>query len=286
MQLLRYDEFKTELLNGIKTNVPDAYKGYSVEMYRIKKLNQCLDGICMLDKSAEKAVSPVIYADEIYSEYIKSGNIGDTIKLAVDMLINHIANTKSIDLENFEGNTVAVLLNYEQNKEMLKTMLHVPYKEFAIVFRWVMKCDENGVLGCLVTNEMAKVLNLDVDSLYMKSLENMKRLLPMTLTPLTDMLKLPLNDSMPVYVLSNKYGVEGGSYFLQYEIMRDIQKKLNSPFYILLPCIHEALIIPKDFCTESELKKIILKIREDNPNKSELLSDKVYLFDKAVKEVK
>ena len=114
----------------------------------------------------------------------------------------------------------------------------------------------------------------------------MKRLLPMTLTPLTDMLKLPLNDSMPVYVLSNKYGVEGGSYFLQYEIMRDIQKKLNSPFYILLPCIHEALIIPKDFCTESELKKIILKIREDNPNKSELLSDKVYLFDKAVKEVK
>ena len=77
--------------------------------------------------------------------------------------------------------------------------------------------------------KLAKVLNLDVDSLYMKSLENMKR---------------------------------------------------------LLPCIHEALIIPKDFCTESELKKIILKIREDNPNKSELLSDKVYLFDKAVKEIK
>lgn len=61
---------------------------------------------------------------------------------------------------------------------------------------------------------------------------------------------------------------------------------MNTAFYILLPCIHEALIIPKGYCSETELKNVIMKIRKDITDKSELLSDKVYLFDKALKEVK
>ena len=286
MQLLRYDEFKTELLNGIKNCVPDTYKHYNIDLYRIKKLNQTLDGICMLDKSAEKAVSPVIYADELYGEYIKHGDIGITIKLAVDMLISHFSNTQSVDLENIAENTVVVLLNYEQNKEMLKKLFYIPYREFAIVFRWIMRIDKQGVLGCLVTNEMAKAFDLDIDTLYLKSLENMKRLLPMTLDILTDMLKIEVKDDVPVYVLSNKYNLEGASYILQYEMLREIKKTLNDDFYVLLPCIHEALLIPKKGITSEALEKALTFIRTDIRDQSELLSDKVYVFDTALREVK
>ena len=283
MQLMKYEDFKKELLSGIKSSLHEEYKDYSVEMYRIKKLNQCLDGICMLDKSAEKAVSPVIYADEMYGEYIKNGDLYGTVKAAADLLVGHFSGAQGVCLENLEENIVTVLVNYEQNREMLENVLHIQYREFAIVFRWIMKRDENGVLGCLVTNEMAKALKLDADSLYIKSLENMKRLLPMTLEPLTDMLKLSENESMPVYVLSNKYGIEGSAYILHHEIMRAIQTDLKSPFYILLPCIHEALIIPKECCSAEEMEKALEKIIEDMPDKSELLSDKVYLFDRSLK---
>ena len=70
-QLLKYEDFKIALLSGIQDLVPSEYKNYTVELHRITKGNQTLDGICMLDKTAEKSAPPVIYADEFYSEYIK-----------------------------------------------------------------------------------------------------------------------------------------------------------------------------------------------------------------------
>lgn len=86
MQLLRYDEFKTELLNGIKNCIPDAYKKYSIEIHKIKKSNQSLDGICMLDKTKHTAVSPVIYAEGLYNSYIGGTNMENIIKTASDLL--------------------------------------------------------------------------------------------------------------------------------------------------------------------------------------------------------
>ena len=87
--MLKYDEFKAKLVNGIKNNIPKEYKNYSIELHSIKKLNQSLDGICILDKNADTVVSPVIYADELYGEYIKTDNLDTTIMLAVNMLIEH-----------------------------------------------------------------------------------------------------------------------------------------------------------------------------------------------------
>ena len=284
--MLKYDEFKAKLVNGIKNNIPKEYKNYSIELHSIKKLNQSLDGICILDKNADTVVSPVIYADELYGEYIKTDNLDTTIMLAVNMLIEHFTDTKSINISDIENNTVAVLLNYEQNKNMLKNIMYVRYREFAIVFRWIMKCDNNGVLGCLVNNEMAKALSLDEDTLYVKSLENMRRLLPVSVKQITDLLSLPRDENLPVFVLGNKYGLEGAAYILQYEIMRTVQNAINTAFYILLPCIHEALLIPQSYCTEDDLKRVILAIRNDTADKTELLSNKVYLFDKGLKEVK
>ena len=215
MQLMKYDEFKNKLVEEIRKLVPAQFKHYSIELHSIRKVNKAYDGICMHDKNAEKSVSPVIYAEELYDDYMLSGDFDKVVKTATDLLVNHYVSTDAIDLDNSEDNIILTLMNYENNKEQLNELFHVKYHDMAIVFRWVMKRDENGILGCLVTNKMAEAFGFDIDELYLKAMENTKRLMPVSVKPLNDEIKdiIPTaeNEPVPVLLLTNKYHMDGAA---------------------------------------------------------------------------
>ncbi len=283
MQLLKYDEFKTELLSGIKANVPDAYKGYSVEMHRIKKLNQCLDGICMLDKSKHTAVSPVIYAEELYNSYIDGTSMEEVIKTATDLLFGHFETATDMNLDNIKESIVPVLTTQKVNEDIV----HIPFLDMEILFRWIIKRDENGVFGAMITNEVAKAFDLDTDSILEKAKENMRKIMPVSVM----LLKTAIpeykfsSDEIPVFVLSNKYSIDGAAYILDDSVLQQLHNIFKKDLYILLPCVHEALLIPQNCCTAENLKKVLAKIREGFRDSNELLSDMIYIFDTQLRKM-
>ena len=241
MQLLKYDEFKTELLKGISACIPGAYKNYSVEIHRIKKQNQSLDGICMLDKNEHTAVSPVIYAEGLYNSYIDGTSIEDIIKTASDLLFGSFTTASDMQLENVQDNIVPVLIAINGSENILKDMVHIPFLDMAILFRLIVKKDKNGVFGAMVTHDIAKAFELDTDTILKKAKENMKRLLPVSVLPLKTAIpeyKFSRGD-IPVFVLSNKYSVDGAAYILDESVLQQLHDIFKRDFYKNL---HQAFI--------------------------------------------
>ena len=269
----------TELLNGIKAGVSDAYKGYSVEMHRVKKLNQCLDGICMLDKSEHTAVSPVIYAEELYNN-IDGTSLEEVIKTATDLLFGNFETATDMNLDNIKESIVPVLTTQRISEDMV----HIPFLDMEILFRWIIKRDENGVFGTVITNEVAKAFDLDTDNILEKAKENMRKILPVSVMPLKT--AIPeykfSSDDIPVFVLSNKYSIDGAAYILDESVLQQLRDIFKKDFYILLPCVHEALIIPKGVMSETTLKQAAQSIAQSITDSEEKLTPSLYKYDGSI----
>ena len=240
--LLKYEDFKTALLNGIKNSLPIKYGNHSVELHRITKGNQTFDGICMLDKNEHIAISPVIYAEELYNSYIDGTSMDKVIKTATDLLFGNFETATDMNLNNIKESIVPVLTVQKPNENTI----HIPFLDMAILFRWIIKRDENGVFGTMITNEVAKAFELDVDNILEKAKENMRKIMPVSVMSLKTAIpeyKFSSED-MPVFVLSNKYSIDGAAYFidevishqLYYIFKRDLQNK-NAPH--LKPCFND-----------------------------------------------
>ncbi len=282
MQLLKYEDFKAELLNGIKRCVPDKYLSYSIEIHRINKSNQTLDGICILDKSASKAVSPVIYADDFYKMYIDGEKLDAVIGDAATLLFGYFENM-DIDISNPEDNIVPVLIN---RKALPSNAVHIPFLDIEIAFKWIMANDKNGIYGTLITEEILKAFSINKDTLLDKAKANMKRLMPISVAPLKDFIPDADTDSIPAYIITSKDGTDGTSYILHDDVLKVIKDIFKTDFYILMPCTHEALVIPKDFMSLDSIKQFLDSVKADfNLDKDEQLSDSIYKYSNRIEVV-
>ncbi len=243
--LLKYEDFKTALLNGIKNSLPIKYRNHSVELHRITKGNQTFDGICMLDKNENTAISLVVYAEELYNSYIDGTSMEKVVKTATDLLFGNFETATDMDLDNIKENIVPVLTAQKPNENTI----HIPFLDMAILFRWIIKRDENGVFGTMITNEVAKAFDLDIDNILEKAKGNMRNIMPVSVMPLKT--AIPeykfSSDDIPVFVLSNKYSIDGAAYILDDSVLQQLHDIFKKDFYILLPCVHDALIILKVF---------------------------------------
>ena len=257
-----------------------SYKNYSIEVHRIKKLNQCLDGICMLDKTEHTAVSSVIYAEELYNSYIDGTSMEEVIKTATDLLLGYFETTTDMNLDNIKENIVPVLTAQKPNENMI----HIPFLDMEILFRWIIKRYENGVFGTMITNEVAKAFELDTDNILEKAKENMRKIMPVSVMSLKTAIpeyKFSSED-MPVFVLSNKYSIDGAAYILDDSVLQQLHDIFKKDFYILLPCVHEALIIPKGFMDEGALKQAAENIAQSITNSEEKLTSSLYKYDGSI----
>ncbi len=280
MHLLKYDDFKTALLNGIKNSLPVEYGNYSVELHRITKDNQTFDGICMLDKNEHTAVSPVVYAEELYNSYIDGTSLDKVIKTATNLLFGNFETATDMDLDNIKENVVPVLTAQKPNENTI----HIPFLDMEILFRWIIKRDENGVFGTMITNEVAKAFALDTDNILEKAKDNMRKIMPVSVMPLKT--AIPeykfSSDDIPVFVLSNKYSIDGAAYILDEIVLQQLHDIFKKDFYILLPCVHEALIILKGVMSENTLKQAAENIAQSITNPEEKLTSSLYKYNGSI----
>ena len=283
MQLLKYEDFKTELLGGIKRCVPEKYKGYSIEMHRIPKDSEILDGICIHDKSASKAVSPVIYADDFYKKYTDGEKLDAVIGDAATLLFGYFENM-DIDINNPEENIVPVLMN---RNVLPPNAVHIPFLDIEIAFRWIMANDKNGIYGTLITEEILKAFSINKDTLLDKAKANMKRLMPISVAPLKDFVADVAENPIPAYVITSKDGTNGTAYILHDEVLKVLKDIFKTDFYILMPCTHEALVIPQGFMSLDSIKQFLSHVKADlNLDKDEQLSDSIYKYSDRIEVVK
>lgn len=85
-----------------------------------------------------------------------------------------------------------------------------------------------------------------------------------------------------MFILSNTRGINGASVMFYKNVIKDFASKVNSDLYILPSSIHEIILVPyqKHLSIEA-LTEMVFDVNRTQVSPEEILSDKVYFYDKA-----
>ncbi|MBE5934294.1 MAG: hypothetical protein E7262_00700 [Lachnospiraceae bacterium] len=304
--MMEYQEFKKVVEEQLKEYVPEPYRSMEWDSHKVEKVNQTLDAINFRSTESGMSVSPTVYINTMYEQYKNGEQIDDILRDVAGVIVRAVKEKDKIipdlDFENAKDNIVFQLINTEQNKEMLE---HVPHREFqdlSIIYRWVVNRNDEGLASILIKDNVAKQLGLSENQLFDAAKENTKKLLPIAVRPMGEVLMdIMMKDGMPcelaeimlntlpakkqMYVISNEIGVNGASAMLYEEGLEELSNIFESDIYIMPSSVHECIAISSELGDPNELAEMVESINMDQVELKDRLSNQVYFYDKETKQV-
>lgn len=90
----------------------------------------------------------------------------------------------------------------------------------------------------------------------------------------------------PLYVMTNRTGINGASVILYDGVLRDFAETLGSDLVILPSSIHETLAIPyEEHLNAAELENMVRSINRTEVPPEDILSNSVYRYDRETDSV-
>lgn len=289
-----YSEFKQHILSDLQNRLgPDI----RVHIQDIVKNNDThLDGLTLL--CTKYNLSPTIYLNHYFKQYEK----GESLSEIEDEILNtyrencparNIDITFFTDYDKVKSRIIFKLVNYERNRELLQDVPHYRFLDLALVFNCLVESSPSGSATILIHEHHLTYWNITRDDLYALAQQNTPRLLSYELRNMTDVLKELFDDdelagAMPdsdfcsanaMYVLTNRYKLNGSGCILYPNLLRDFAARLESDLFILPSSIHEVLIIPaKNPSSPDELSDMVKDVNSSQLSREEILSDHIYYF--------
>lgn len=251
-------------------------------------------------------ISPVIYMNEFYNEIKKGEPMNETMERIASCIehCRHDAmmnlNIELYDIDMFKERITPMLINAKANREMLQTMPYIQVEDLAMIFKVDMELPGENSRGMIkINNEMLENWGLSLKEVYEKAITNVRKYDAPTLIPMGEMVfeivnggKANINllenhhvfskfSSEMMFVLTNESRHHGTSALVCPEVMNKINELMPNGFYILPSSIHETLIVSKE-CGMSgkELGQMVREVNRDMVSREEVLSDRVYEYDK------
>ena len=306
--MMEYEIFKGVVEEKFKEFLPEKYQDAQVEIRPVDKVNRTLDGLSISVNKPGMNISPTIYVNHMYEDYVTTENLNATLERAAEGFIKAMEQKESInvsELTNAEcakDKIVFQLINTEQNKEMLANMPHREFKDLSVIYRMVVKIDGEGIASTPVHNGLADTLGFTEEQLFKLAAENTKRLLPPAVKSMNDVMRdIFMKDGMPpeiadmmlgemppeqqMYVISNNKGINGAVSMLYEDGLHELAEKLGSDLYIMPSSIHEVIAVSTDLGNPNELAAMVAEINMDQVALDERLSNQVYHYDKDLRKV-
>lgn len=297
-------------INMVCTMLEDRFgKGYELRLHKVTKNNSLeLDSLVVLKKGVSYA--PNIYLLSYYESYLEGTEVTDI----VDRLYNlYISNTKPVLDKDFnyafdqmKDNITYRLISFDRNEKLLSQIPHVKYLDLAITFHCLVNEDEDGIGTIRISNEHLISWNISLEQLQEAANINTCILFPATIKSMEDTIKgivldTPIkggenisdddfdllmhhsfySDSPPMYVLTNKQGINGASCLLYDDLIGEFANKIQSDLYILPSSIHELILIPtQNNRNRSSLEEMVVEVNLTQVAPEEVLSDNVYYFNR------
>lgn len=289
-----YSEFKQHILSDLQQRLtPDIH----VHIRDIIKNNDThLDGLTLLSDTTN--LSPTLYLNHYFTQYEK----GRSLPEIEDDILNTYHEScpgRSIDISFFtdydkvKSRIIFKLVNYERNRELLQDVPHYRFLDLALIFNCLVESSASGNATILIHEHHLSYWDITRDDLYALAQQNTPKLLSYELRNMTDVLKELFSDEelagdMPafdipsgdfMYVLTNRYKLNGSGCILYPNLLHDFAKRLDSDLFILPSSIHEVLIIPaKSHSSPDELSDMVKDVNSSQLSREEILSDHIYYF--------
>ena len=306
--MMEYEIFKGVVGEKFKEFLPEKYQNAQVEIRPVDKVNRTLDGLSIRVNELGMNISPTIYVNHMYEDYVTTENLNATLERAAEGFMKAMEQKESInvnELTNAEcakDKIVFQLINTEQNKEMLANMPHREFKDLSVIYRMVVKIDGEGIASTPIHHGLAETLGFTEEQMFKLAAENTKRLLPPVIKSMNDVMRdIFMKDGMPpeiadmmlgemppeqqMYVISNNKGINGAVSMLYEDGLHDLAEKLGSDLYIMPSSIHEVIAVSTDLGNPNELAAMVAEINMDQVALDERLSNQVYHYDKDLRKV-
>ena len=306
--MMEYEIFKGVVGEKFKEFLPEKYQDAQVEIRPVDKVNRTLDGLSIRVNEQGMNISPTIYVNHMYEDYVTTENLNATLERAAEGFMKAMEQKESInvnELTNAEcakDKIVFQLINTEQNKEMLANMPHREFKDLSVIYRMVVKIDGEGIASTPIHHGLAETLGFTEEQLFKLAAENTKRLLPPVVKSMNDVMReIFMKDGMPpeiadmmlgemppeqqMYVISNNKGINGAVSMLYEDGLHELAEKLGSDLYIMPSSIHEVIAVSTDLGNPNELAAMVAEINMDQVALDERLSNQVYHYDKDLRKV-
>lgn len=294
--MLSFKDFTNEVLEKLKERL--GYK-YNFQVTEVEKNNN-VKKIAILAREHEESSSIVVYVEDYYEEYINGVCIEQIVySMSAFIQSNHIEiNVEEIkDYEQIKDRLFFRLINYEANKASLRNVPHIKYLDLSIIFCLSFKGD--GYMTVTINNNLMEIWEKTVKELYEQTKKNTPILFDESFKSinevLLELLKERLGDKqdeldkmekllaeqeiIPLYVLTNKIGINGAAVILYDNVLKMIAEELESDLIIIPSSIHEVLILAfREDLSMSELKEMVHNVNKSEVPIVDILSDNVYRY--------
>lgn len=232
--MMNYEIFKEVVAEKFMDYMPEQYQGMRLRVEPVNKVNKVLDGITLVGSGAGRNVSPTLYINHIYEHYLETENLQEVLQSAarrMDMAFKEMPEVGDVNLEGAKDNIVFQVINTLQNEDMLRDMPHREFQDLSIIYRWVVKVDENGIQSSVIRNNLAEQLGMNEEQLFKCAVENTRRIFTPTVKSMNDVIRgMFISDGMPaevadmmigempedkmMWVISNDRGINGAGSML------------------------------------------------------------------------
>lgn len=301
--MMDYEIFKEVVKESFLSYMPDSYHGMEVSVSTVDKVNRRLDGLNLFKTGVEKGISPTIYINDIYGEYLKTGDLQETLRNAagaMDRVFKEIP-LPPLDVCMAKDNIIFQLVNTKQNEDMLRDMPHREFQDLSIIYRWVVDIDDKKIGNTLISNSLAKALGMEEEQLFNAATKNTRRILPPVVKTMNEVLRemlmaegmpphmadLMMGEMLPdrtMWIITNEQGVDGAVSMLYEDKVHNLAESLGSDLYILPSSVHEVIAVSVNMGEPENLAQMVAEVNMSSVRLEERLSNQVYHYDKELRK--
>lgn len=242
---------------------------------------------------ADSNVVPTLYLEPFYDMYLDTGKWAETIDRIIAAYQSE-SFPRSLDMEWFQDFDMVrelvfhKLINFEANAALLETVPYTRYLDFAIVY--CVHYDGAGTTdhgSILIHNSHLEMWGCTIQDIAKLAEKNTPQLFPLSVSTMEDVIRecigstenCPINDVVPMYVMSNEVRVNGAISICYKNSLKDFARTIHSDVVILPSSVHEVLLLPlQDGGDMKELRNIVYEVNRCQVSREEFLSDNVYLY--------
>ena len=281
-----------EFLDQLTAELSKQTRGQvSVHINHILKNNHSPMDSITIRMEGENA-APAIYTETFYRQYREGMSMDEVVSQILSYHYEHkicgyFDASRYLDFQKIKAGIVCRIVNYERNKEMLKT---VPYRRFlnlAVVYYHKIEDPVLGNASVLIRSSHLEMWRITEQELNETALNNTREqgLAILEIRTLVEELDEdgPKESELmyPMLVMTNPDRCFGAVNMIFYDVLEQIAEKTGGNFYLLPSSVHECMIVPEDdsfSLSPQNMKQMVMEINDTIVMDEEILSDSVYYY--------
>ena len=298
---MTFQQFQTAVSEKILEYLPDEYGGADISIMPVVKNNDTKLSGLMIRKDSDNITSN-IYLDGFYQQYVDGRPMDEILKSISECFLAN-ENKPDIDVsiltdyDSVKDKIMCRLINAERNSEYLADKPHILIEDLAVVYCVDFGENENGRMSAPITNALLSQYRIGAEELYTVAMDNLSRssmefmsmrdkLIKMMGPEAAAMIPETEADSPDMYILTNGNNNFGAAAVLDRDTMDHISERIGGNFFVLPSSVHEVIILPmRDDIDRADLENMVQEVNMTQVSAEEQLSDHVYAYDSARKEL-